>query len=215
MLHDVEACSSMYITRHRQVPDRRVADQLWELYEVAYERIATDDITRETLFRHEFDEVLADPTYRLTVVHDDDDTPIAMALIATDIAATRYLSVPWFRERYPERLAQGRIHYIMWIVVHPDHQNTRATFELARAGLAPEAEDGTLLVFDLPESNQPNERGGGAELFRRVARTIAEVRLESFGVSRYYALDFAPAEPAADESDADVESGRDSARVRA
>ena len=136
--------------------------------------------------------MLADSTYRLTVVRDDDDRPIAMAVIATDIGVTRYLSVPYFRRRYPQRLAEGRIHYIMWIIVHPDHQNTRATFELARAGLASEAEEGTLLVFDLPESNQPREDGGGAELFRRVARTIAEVQLESFGVSRYYALDFAP-----------------------
>ncbi len=184
----------MYVTKHTNVTDSGLIDELWELYEVSYERIAAVDITRETLFRTEFNEVMADSTYRTTVVRDDDGTPIAMAVIATDIAVTRYLSVPYFRRRYPERLANGKIHYIMWIIVHPDHQNTRATFELARAGLAPEAADGTLLVFDLPESNQPNEEGGGAELFRRVAKTIAEVQLESFGVSRYYALDFAPHE---------------------
>lgn len=183
----------MYITRHTSVTDQRVIDQLWDLYELAYDQIAEQDITRETLFRHEFTEVLSDSTYRTTVVRDDDGSPIAMAVIATDIAVTRYLSVPYFRRRYPERLAAGRIHYIMWILVHPDHQNTKATFELARAGLAPEVENGTLLVFDLPESNQPNERGGGAELFRRVASTLSEVQLESFGMQRYYALDFAPA----------------------
>ena len=205
----------MYVTRHTNVTDTSVIDQLWHLYELSYERIAAVDITRETLFRHEFNEVMADSTYRTTVVRDDDGTPIAMAVIATDIAVTRYLSVPYFRRRYPDRLASGRIHYIMWIIVHPDHQNTRATFELARAGLAPEAEDGTLLVFDLPESNQPNEQGGGAELFRRVAKTIAEVQLESFGVSRYYALDFAPqedesplSEPAAARTEGDAASVR-------
>ena len=190
----------MYVTRHTNVTDPAIVASLWTLYEVAYEELAAKDITRETLFRHEFAEVLADSTYRLTVVRDDDATPIAMAVIATDIAVTRYLSVPYFQRRYPERLAAGKIHYIMWILVHPDHQNTRATYELARAGLAPEVEDGTLLVFDLPESNQPNERGGGAEFFHRVAKTLAEVQLESFGVSRYYALDFAaPETEATDE----------------
>ncbi|MEM1333630.1 MAG: hypothetical protein AAGG08_09250 [Actinomycetota bacterium] len=184
----------MYVTRHTNVTDPAVVDSLWRLYELAYDEIAGQDITRETLFRHEFVEVLADSTYRTTVVRSDDGSPIAMAVIATDIGVTRYLSVPYFRRRYPDRLAAGRIHYIMWILVHPDHQNTRATYELARAGLAPEVEDGTLLVFDLPESNQPNEAGGGAEFFRRVAKTLAEVQLESFGMSRYYALDFAPAE---------------------
>lgn len=203
----------MYVTRHTNVTDPNVVESLWQLYEAAYERIAAQDITRETLYRHEFAEVLADSTYRLTVVRDDDATPIAMAVIATDIGVTRYLSVPYFRQRYPERLAAGKIHYIMWILVHPDHQNTRATFELARAGLAPEVEDGTLLVFDLPESNQPNEGGGGAELFRRVAKTLAEVQLESFGVSRYYALDFAPQDRPVAE--VEVSDGSEQTRVDA
>lgn len=189
----------MFITRHAEITDRGVLDELWELYDLAYEKIAELDITRETLYRHEFDEVMADSTYRTTVVRNDDGAPIAMSVFATDIAVTRYLSIPYFKRTYPERFAAGKIHYVMWILVHPDHQATRATYELARNGLAPEVEDGTLLVFDLPESNQPNEQGGGAEFFHRVAKTIAEVQLESFGVSRYYALDFA--QPAASVTD--------------
>jgi len=198
----------MYVTRHTNVQNKTLIDSLWQLYELAYEQLAAVDITRETLFKHEFEEVLADPTYRTTVVRDDDGVPIAMAVFATDISVTRYLSVPYFRRRYPERLEAGRIHYVMWILVHPDHQGMRATWELARAALAAEVEEGALLVFDLPESNQPNEGGGGAEFFRRVAKSIADVQLESFGVSRYYALDFAPqaAEPEGEFEFHDLES---------
>lgn len=182
----------MYITKHTNVTDRRTLDRLWGLYDLAYDKIAELDVTREKLFRSEFDEVMADPTYRITVVRDDDNAPIAMAVVATDIGVTRYLSVPYFKRRYPERFAEGRIHYIMWVVVHPDHQAGRASWELARAGFAPEVAEGALLVFDLPESNQASDEGGIVELFRRVANSIADVELESFGVSRYYALDFAP-----------------------
>lgn len=190
----------MYITRHSTVTDRRVVDELWALYELAYLKIAELDVTREILYRTEFDDVMSDSTYRTTVVRDDGGAAVAMSVIATDIGVTRYLSRPYFQRLYPDRLAEGRVHYVMWAVVHPDHQASRAVFDLIRAGLQPEAESGTLLVFDLPESNQPNESGGGAELLYRAAKSFAEVELESFGMSRYYALDFAPqAETVADE----------------
>ena len=191
----------MYITRYTTVTDRATRDELFELYEAAYGDIAETDISREVLFRHEFDEVMSDPTYRTTVVRDDDDSAVAMATIATDIGATRYLSRPFFTARYPRRTAEQRVHYVMWAVVHPDHQGKRTTWELTRAGLAAEAEDGALLVFDSPESNQPNERGGSAEFLRRMAATIADSSLVSFGATRYYAIGFEPgsAETAVDE----------------
>ena len=182
----------MYITKHTNVTDRTLLDSLWELYTRAYVKIAEEDVSRETLYRSEFDDVMADPTYRTTVVRDDDNQPIAMAVVATDISVTRYRSVPYFRRHYPDRMAEGRVHYIMWVVVHPDHQAGSASWELARAGFSSEVDEGALLVFDLPESNQGSDEGGVVELFRRVASSIAEVELESFGRSRYYALDFAP-----------------------
>lgn len=192
----------MYITQHSNITDPTVLDELWDLYVVAYERIATADITRETLFRSEFDEVMADPTNKTCVVRDD-GVAVSMITIATDIGATRYLSRAYFESRTPDRLAQGLVHYVMWVVTHPDHQGRRATFELARGSLIAESRLGALLVFDLPESNQPNQTGGGAELFRRLAEMVGPVSLEVHGGSRYYALDFAPvdADATADTSD--------------
>lgn len=181
----------MYITQHSNVTDRTVVDELWELYQASYERLAAVDITRETLFRSEFDETLADPSNRVWVVRED-NVPVSMALIATDIASTRYLSRAYFDRSDPERMSAGRVHYIMWVVTHPDHQGGRATFELARGALAVESSEQALLVFDLPESNQPNQDGGGAELFYRLAQMVGPVSLQAHGGSRYYALDFAP-----------------------
>ena len=186
----------MYITQHSNITDPQVLDDLWALYVAAYDRIATADITRETLFRSEFNEVMADPTNKTCVVRDD-GVPVSMITIATDIASTRYLSRAYFETRDPDRLAQGLVHYVMWVVTHPDHQGRRATFELARGSLTPESHLGALLVFDLPESNQPNEKGGGAELLYRLAQMVGPVSLQVHGGSRYYALDFAPVDAGA------------------
>jgi EAL domain-containing protein (putative c-di-GMP-specific phosphodiesterase class I) len=181
----------MYITKHSNVTDRTVLDAFWKLYEVSYLPLAEADPSRELLFRSEFDAVLADPTNRITVLRDENH-PIAMSVAATDISSTRYLSRAFFERTYPERMAAGLVHYVMWIVVHPDNQASKALFHLARAGLAQEQEEGALVVFDLPESNQPDEQGGAAELLRRLASLVGPVSLESFGATRYYALDFAP-----------------------
>ena len=181
----------MYITKHSNVTDRAILESFWQLYEVSYFPLAASDPSRELLFRSEFDAVLADPTNRITVLRDE-NRPIAMSVAATDIGSTRYLSRPFFERMYPERMAAGLVHYVMWIVIHPDYQGSNATFQLARAGLAQEQEEGALVVFDVPESNQPGDRGGAAELIARLAGMLGPVSLESFGVTRYFALDFAP-----------------------
>lgn len=194
----------MYVTKHSSVTDRQVLDDLWTLYSRAYERIAAADITRETLFRSEFDAVLADSTNRAWVVRDE-NRPVSMAVIATDISSTRYLSRAYFDRSDPERMSAGLVHYILWVVTDPDHQGGRATFELARGALAQESQEGALLVFDLPESNQPNQDGGGAELFFRLAQMVGPVNLEAHGGSRYYALDFAPVEIEATPADVETQ----------
>jgi hypothetical protein len=64
---------------------------------------------------------------------------------------------------------------------------------MARQAMAIEAREGSLLVFDMPETNQPNEQGGAAELMFRMARQVGGAQLVPLTVQRYYALDFSPA----------------------
>ena len=61
--------------------------------------------------------------------------------------------------------------------------------------MAVEAREGALLVFDMPEDNQPNATGGAAELMTRMARMVGEATLIPLTVQRYFALDFAPTAP--------------------
>jgi hypothetical protein len=114
-----------------------------------------------------------------------------MTLIATDIAATRWLNPAYFERHHAERFRAGRVHYVMWVVVDPSCEIRGANVKLAQQALAAEARDGALLVFDVPETYQPRMDGGAAELMLRMAQMVGEVRLVPLTTQRYYALDFA------------------------
>jgi hypothetical protein len=152
-------------------------------------QLAQETVTHEMLDREEFNDQLGDSTNRAWVVWEDND-PIAMTLIATDIKRTRWLSEHYFKQHFPEKFKLGRVHYVVWAVVDPGYVTRGASIFMARQAMAVEAREGSLLVFDMPEENQPNATGGAAELMRRMARMVGEADLLPLTVQRYYALDF-------------------------
>lgn len=182
----------MFVTRHSPVTDVSLRDRLWVLYQVAYASVAEVTVTHEMLDRLEFDDQLLDATNRAWVVWDD-TTPIAMTLVATDVRRTRWLSEHYFRAHFPEQFASGRVHYVVWVVVDPGYVARGASVFMSKQAMAVEASEGSLLVFDLPEVNQPNAGGGAAELMLRMAKMVGEVQLLNLTTQRYYALDFAVA----------------------
>lgn len=181
----------MFVTRHSPVNDPRLREQLWTLYRRAYAKTAEDAVTHEMLERSEFDEQIGDSTNRAWVVWEG-ELPIAMTLVATDVKRTRWLSELYFKKHFPEKFRAGRIHYVVWAVVDPSWTTRGASLFLARHAMAVEAREGSLLVFDMPQDNQPNETGGAAELMSRMARMVGEATLIPLTVQRYYALDFSP-----------------------
>jgi hypothetical protein len=126
-----------------------------------------------------------------------------MTLVATDVKRTRWLSELYFKKHYPAKFAAGRIHYVVWAVIDPAWTTKGASMFLARHAMAVEAREGALLVFDMPEDNQPTASGGAAELMTRMARMVGDATLIPLTVQRYYALDFAPVTVAPHEADDD------------
>jgi hypothetical protein len=179
----------MFITRHTRLGDVALRDRLWNFYKRAYEGNPLHPFT-ELVNRSEFDECLLNPTNRVWVVWESEQ-PVVMTLIATDITATRWLNADYFRRHHAERMKKGLVHYVMWVVVDSSVELRGANLALAKEALTAEARDGSLLVFDLPESHQPSEQGGAAELMLRMARMVGEVRLLPLAAQRFYALDFA------------------------
>jgi hypothetical protein len=181
----------MFVTRHNAVVERGLLERLWGLYELAYRRTAEEAASREMFYRSEFDSAIADSTNRLWVLWADDE-PVAMVLIATDIAATRYLSQPFFERHFTDHARRGAVHYILFVVVHPRYAAKGALTRMARDVLGTEAAEGVLLVFDSPEVNQPQDEGGVALMMERLAKMVVSgAPLLPLDVSRYYGIDFA------------------------
>lgn len=183
----------MFITRHSPASDISLRDQLWTLYKRAYINTVEMTVTHEMLDRLEFDDQLLDVTNRAWVVWDD-ARPIAMTLVSTDVRRTRWLSEHYFRTHFAEKFERGQVHYVVWAVVDPGFVARGASIFMARHAMTMEAREGSLLVFDLPETNQPNAEGGAAELMLRMARMVGEAQLITLTTQRYYALDFAHTE---------------------
>ncbi len=181
----------MFVTRHNSVVERGLLERLWDLYELAYRRTAEEAASREMFYRSEFDSAIADSTNRLWVLWAHDE-PVAMVLIATDIAATRYLSQPFFERHFTDHARRGAVHYILFVVVHPRYAAKGALTRMARDVLGTEAAEGVLLVFDSPEVNQPQDEGGVALMMERLAKMVVSgAPLLALDVSRYYGIDFA------------------------
>ena len=181
----------MFVTQHSGVWDRPLLDRLWSLYFAAYQPVAEGAVTRELLLRMEFDEVLRDPSYRTWLLWDGEDV-VAMCVIATDLARSRYLSSAYFESRYPSHVRDGTVHYIYWVVVHPVHAARGAIVRLAKECLKQEAEEGVLLVFDTPEMNERSAGGGFAKMMERLAQMVgAPAPVQLLEVQRYYAIDLA------------------------
>jgi hypothetical protein len=180
----------VHVTRHFGLTNAAIADQVWDLYAASYQRVVGRTVTHEMLYRHEFDDVVRDPSNRLWVLWNDRQ-PVACTLIATDVGSTGYISREYFEQRYPEFVAEHRVRYMMWTVVHPDFMARGVLVRLAREVLAVEADEGSIIVFDSPEINQPSDRGGSAEMMARLVKLTSNgSTVEQVEVQRYFLADF-------------------------
>ncbi|MEK0444443.1 MAG: hypothetical protein ACO3D1_03350 [Ilumatobacteraceae bacterium] len=192
----------MFITRHTRLGDVDLRDRLWNFYRRAYAQNPIQPFT-ELVNRSEFDESLLNPLNRVWVVWEQNQ-PIVMTVISTDVTTTRWLNPDFFRRNYAEHMRRGRVHYVLWVVVDPEVEVRGANIALAKEALAMEARDGALLVFDLVDSTQPNETGGAAELMLRMARMVGEANLVTLGTQRFYALDFVSTDAKSGDDTADT-----------
>ena len=199
----------MFVTRHTNIVDAAVLDRLWALYEAAYLPTTTETVTREMLYRSEFDSSMADPTNRVWVLWDDDQ-PVGIALVATDASATHYLSREYFERNFGDHVRRNAVHYLVWIVVHPTHGAKGTMLRLTREAIFLEADEGALLVFDAPQMHLGGQRGGSPGMMSRLASTlVGGAPVHELETHRYFAADFsetararAAREPVRSEADA-------------
>jgi hypothetical protein len=196
----------MYVTRHSRVA-LPLIDELWDLYQRCYRETSEAAVTREALYRSEFEAAVTDPTNRLWILWKA-EKPIGMIILASDVGATRYLSRAYLHARYPEKLRLGLVRYILWAVVDREHSGLPAAIKLGRTAFALEAQEGALIVFDVPAKNH-GQRGTLPDLARRVAALSGDATLEEIEVQRYYALNFQSASDADEVQESELFRGID------
>jgi hypothetical protein len=189
----------MHVSLHRGVRDPAIVSRLWMVYERGYGKVAESSVTHEMFDRAEFEECLRDPDNRCWLAWDD-GVPVGLAVVATDVRSSSWLSTQYFERHDAERMADRKVHYLMFVVIDKPYAGGSTVMRMARELLRLEATEGALLIFDVPEINQPRESGGLAELMRRLALMIGESEVKQIHVQRYYSVEFAPSLAAADET---------------
>lgn len=184
----------MHVTQHHEITEPKLVSALWKLYEAGHSTLTGQVPSRVVLYRHEFEDELRASGVRIWVVWDD-ELPVALSVVDTDLAENRWVSPAYLSTVYADAWSAGRVHYICLLVVHPDYQGSGAFGLLVQRGFELEAAEGATLVFDVPSVNQPTAESGLAQTALRFALQSGGARLEEIEVQRFFALTFgAPAD---------------------
>ena len=107
-------------------------DEAWSLYLSAFEVLRTQACQRHVLYRHEFDDTMADARI-IKVLGFDGPILTSLAIRTTDLDAVPLISPEFYEARYPRQYAGRTIFYIGFIAVLPGYQRSGAFLEQAHA----------------------------------------------------------------------------------
>ena len=96
----------------------------WRLYETSFEELRTAAVQRHVMYRDEFDEVMADERVDKYVGATPDHDVVALATFTNQLESMPLISPDYFAKRWPEHYAEGRVWYLGFIAIHPDHRGT-------------------------------------------------------------------------------------------
>jgi len=162
------------------------ADDAWDTYRESLAPLAGVAAMKQTLSEAELRRVVADPRIRKYVGRDDTGSVVAILTLTTELT-TENISVPFYRERYPEHHAAGRLHYLGFLVVRPEAQ-ARGLIMVLVARVTADLEDaGGVVAFDVCGYN--DETFAFARLCRLVSSRTRPTNLVTLDVQTYYAME--------------------------
>lgn len=164
------------------VVDRQVAERFLVIYRAAFTPLETLAPVRQGLTDEEFRDQMFDPSVTKFVAWDENDEPAALAFMATDLSAVPWISVPYFRARFPEHFGRGAIYYFGALLVSPEHQGGPWASRVLRAARRAVLTARAIAVFDCCEYNADRKL---PDLAARVGTWMTPTELEA---QRYYAL---------------------------
>ncbi|GIF15950.1 hypothetical protein [Actinoplanes teichomyceticus] len=122
-------------------------EQAWKFYQEAFAELAVLAVNRHLLYRHEFDELMADERADKYVAFDPDGEVIGMAAMTTELSAVSLISPDYFAHHWPDLYAQKRIFYVLFVGAQRGGRGAGVFIELLRRLYrAIEAVDGKVFV---------------------------------------------------------------------
>lgn len=178
------AAPSARITELLTVEDD-LARRFWGLYDVAFGPLRTGSPCRQALTEEEFHEEMQDERIvKLTLWDWEGDEAVAMALLATDLAAVPWISPEYFEARFPEEYARGAIYYLGAIVTAPHWRRAGNAQILGDEMVRYVAERDGVFAFDCASLNHPHMYRFG----QHSCEGVIEYRPEELDTQHYYSI---------------------------
>lgn len=109
----------MRVTIETTVDDIGTIEGFLDLYRDAFAPLAVQAAGRQSLTDDEFRAEMAEESVLKFVGWDRHDTPVALALVATDLSHVPWISPAFWIDRYPDHAARGAIWYYGALLVDP------------------------------------------------------------------------------------------------
>ena len=113
--------------------DHEQRDTAWQLYSEAFAELNALAVQRHLMYRHEFDDVMADPRVAKYLCLDGDGNLRGMSTYTNDLDAVPLISPPYFERRWPQQYQQRRIWYCGFVATQTDAAAATAFGELVTA----------------------------------------------------------------------------------
>jgi len=163
-----------------------VAEEFCKLYRTAFEPLDVLAAARQSLTDEEFLEELAHPSVFKWLVYDDFDRPCALSFMTNDLTTVPWVSIPFYKARFPDHFERKAIYYFGGLLVHPEYQGSSVVKDLLVQVMLKVGADDAICAFDCCGFNVDVKR------FPKLVGDFAElvnefVDLQEVDVQRYYA----------------------------
>jgi hypothetical protein len=128
-------------------------EEAWDLYHEAFKDLNALAVQRHMMYRHEFDDVMADKRIDKYLALDDADTLSGLCTYTNDLDAVPLISPAYFERRWPDLYAERRIWYCGFVAIHPRAQAATAFGELVEAMYRVAAVQNGIISLDMCRHN--------------------------------------------------------------
>jgi len=183
--------SDLLVTEPRVVHgvDLDTAEEAWKLYAAAFAGLETVAADAHSLPKDWVLRLLQDPRVESHVARADDGTLAGHAAITNDLTLIPWIYPTFYRHRFPEAAAEGRLYYVAFYCVAPAFQRQGVLLGLTRSMARSVAERRAVVGFDVCAFNDA-QLSLTEVMSKEAARMGVEHDVAVADVQRYYVATF-------------------------